>query len=174
MRHGISQQEWLDFLDHTLAPSKEARLRAHLATCGPCHELWQGLQEWRELMMEEGWRLRDSVQYTGPQIDLLLARTLERIRAMAATPVSSTWSALEAMILLRSLMTPICGAGAARATMDLALERSNFGPGERVNHQNWRRFVSNLSDVFASICGVEAGCLIDRAGLSLSIEQGCL
>lgn len=173
MRHGISEQQWLEYVDGTLSEREVARLRTHLLICAECAEVPIELNEWRELMLKEARTLRGNVLLSELEIESLLVRSIERIRQQAPPVIRNSfrWSTAEGMLLLRSLMEPICGLGTARATMTLAARRSTADDESRITERNWRLFVANLSDAIASVCGSAAGRLISRAGACLAIEE---
>ncbi len=172
LQHGISERKWLEFLDGTMDPEERRGIRAHLEKCAGCAKLASELAVWRNLLLAEGLRLREASRLPDEELDLLLARSMERIRS--AEPVgarsSFAWTVADGIRVLRFLMEPICGPGTARAAIELAVRRS-ADDGSRVSGRNWRLFVGNLSDATALICGLAAGRLVDRAGLCLGIEE---
>lgn len=172
MEHWISPQQWLDFVDRTLTPSEEARITAHVSQCKDCEVLMCGLMDWHRLLTQETQLLRHSLVYLDVEIDRLLDHTLNRIRPVGMKS-HWTWSVLDALVLLRCLMAPISGPSAARAVMAVAFDRSGMTPGRCLNHDQWSQFLSNLSEAFGSICGLEGARLIGHAGRSLSIDYGC-
>ena len=173
MKHDISEQQWLEYLEGSLPRERQDRIRNHLGGCAECAALLQELRAWHELMTREGSRLRLSFEVPGREIDHLIAGALERIRAAGPHElrIRNAWTAAEGMFLLHSLMEPICGLGTARATMNLAVQRSTAGTSGNVNGSNWRLFVANLSEAIASVCGSAAGRLVDRVGVCLAIEE---
>lgn len=73
-------------------------------------------------------------------------------------------------MLLRSLLEPLCGAGAAKSITERTLRRST-GSDHAFNSVGWRVFVRNLSEDVEAICGSATGRLIGCAGLSLSVRN---
>ena len=170
--HGISEAEWLRFVDDTLEPERQRSIQAHLRICTDCANLASELTAWRESLIEEGERLREACRLSDEAMDSLLERSLARIRSAEPEYLrsGSGWTVAEGITVLRFLIEPICGPGMARTTIDLAVRRS-ADEGSRVTRRNWRLFVGNLSDATALICGLAAGRLVDRAGLCLVIEE---
>ena len=78
------------------------------------------------------------------------------------------WTPQQATLMLRSLLEPLCGAGAARSITERTLRRST-GPDQTFDSVGWKVFVRNLSEDVETICGSATGRLIGRAGLSLSV-----
>ena len=114
-------------------------------------------KQWDTALQLEGARLRNAASSDDAQVEHLLRKCLTELAS------SGPWTRPQATLLMRSLLEPLCGAGAARTITDLATRRSD--------HDNWRAFVNNLSDDVESICGSAAGLLVGRAGLSLAVES---
>lgn len=173
MKHDISEQEWLEYMNGSLPRARQDRIRNHIEGCAECAALLQELNAWHQLMAQEGSRLRLSFEIPEREIDHLITGAIERIRAAEPQElqVCGAWTPAEGMFLLHSLMEPICGLGTARATMNLAVQRSTADSSGGVNGGNWRLFVANLSEAIASVCGSAAGRLVDRVGVCLAIEE---
>src|SRR5205807_2036151 len=113
MQHGITEQMWLDYVDGT-APLRDRRLIGqHIEECGECFRTFSELDTWRTLMMGEASRLRLAMELPDSHVDRLLTSAIDKIRAAgpAAIRSDSGWTAGEGMMLLRSLLEPICGHG---------------------------------------------------------------
>lgn len=172
-QHGISERQWLEYLDGTLGSAEQGRVRAHVEQCAGCAKLAAELMVWRDSLLAAGERLREASRLPDEALDLMLSRSIERLRSAEPDGIRSNfaWTVAEGITVLRFLMEPICGPGTARAAIDLAVRRS-ADDRSRLNTRNWRLFVGNLSDATALICGLAAGRLVDRAGLCLAIEEG--
>lgn len=172
MQHGISEQEWIQYIDSNLRAKKQASIRTHVDGCRECAQLLAELSTWQELLKEEASQLRETFQTSQAEIEPLLAQCLARIRTAesAKTRTGLRWTVTEAMSLLRFLLEPICGQGTTQATMNLAIQRSAADRDGHITSQNWKLFIANLSDAIASICGSAAGRLVGRVGICLAIE----
>jgi anti-sigma factor RsiW len=97
MRHGISEQQWLEYVDGTLSEREVARLRTHLLICAECAEVPIELNEWRALMLEEARTLRGNVVLSDFEIETLLAKSIERIRQQAPPVIRNSfrWTTAE-------------------------------------------------------------------------------
>ncbi|HXG31785.1 MAG TPA: zf-HC2 domain-containing protein [Bryobacteraceae bacterium] len=170
MRHGISEQKWVEFLDGALRADEAAAIRAHLRDCPACRQLASELSRWRELLAEEGRRLRAALGGPEADLDAMLRRCLARIRR-SGTPerADARWTLTEALAVLRFLMEPFCGPGTVRAVVDRAVARS-AATGRMLTWNDWGRFVGNLSETTSAVCGSAVGRLVERAGLSLAPE----
>lgn len=118
-----------------------------------------------DLMRTEAGLLRDAFALTADRREAMLSASLGRIRAMESR---SRWTAPQAVALLRSLLTPFCGLGTARATIDLAVRRST---GTQKETLEWALFVVNLSEAIESVCGSATGRLVGQVGQSLAVEE---
>ena len=164
---------WLEYVDG-VAPIEDTRgIRMHIAGCEECSRTFSELRAWHELMTSEASRLHAAMDLPDRDVERLLEHTMEKIRAAepACLHTDLGWTISEGMILLRSLLEPICGLGTAKAAMDLAVQRATANQPGSLSERNWRLFVSNLSDAVASICGSAAGRLVGQAGTCLAIEE---
>ncbi len=155
MQHGISEQQWLAYVDETGDNAERTRIDAHTRGCPECGRLALDLKAWRGLLTQEAARSRVAVQLDGTDLDSLLAGCMDRMRG------GSRWTLAEAMMLMLSLLEPLCGLGVARVTRDLAMQRSGG---------NWKLFVASLSETIASVCGSAAGLLVSRAGQCMLVQ----
>ncbi|MBI5282402.1 MAG: hypothetical protein HY858_12025 [Candidatus Solibacter usitatus] len=172
MHHGISEQQWFDYLELTIEASARRPIDAHLRGCAPCRALLDDIRAWESQVREEASRLAAAVDCPAPEIDRLLAEVLNRIHAGQPAALSSggRWSCSEAVLLLRALLDPICGAGASRNAISLAASQSCPPEQPRVAAGNWPLFVSNLSSAIAAVYGSATGLLVRRAGACLALE----
>jgi hypothetical protein len=174
MRHGISERQWLEFLEDSAEPGEAVRIQQHLAECPECSGLYAQLRAWGEAVQREATCLRRGAELSEPEIDRLLAGALNRIRTtqLPNDSPSRIWSAQEAMMLLRLLLAPLCGLGTARAAIRFAATEADANGENAITGDNWRNFVSNLSQTISQQCGLATGRLVGRVGISLGIEEG--
>ena len=151
--HGIDDKQWMAFLDGDAC----AEVERHLLDCTDCSEESKRFQSWQASLFEEGSRLRNGSLGDDAQVQHLLRKCLAELAS------SGPWTRPQATLLMRSLLEPLCGAGAARTITDLTVRRSN--------PDSWRVFIKNLSENVESICGSAAGLLVGRAGLSMAVES---
>ncbi len=172
MTHGITEQQWVEYIDGGLDAETRERVLTHANNCAECANLLSDLKAWRELMTVEAARLRHACALPDNQLDDMLTRSLERIHEAepAALRRGLDWTVREAMSLLHSLTESFGGPGTARATMDLAVLRSTDSRGE-ITGSNWKLFVANLSEVIDSVCGSAAARVVGRAGACLVVEE---
>jgi anti-sigma factor RsiW len=164
MRHGISEQQWIEYLEGGLAELDAARVGGHLSACPECAATFAELSLWRGKLVEEAARVRAAFETSPDQLDRLLAASLERIGRS-----HPSWTFREAVMLLRLLVEPFCGSGTAGAAVRLAVQRSMVHG--RPAPATWDLFVSNMSEMMSSVCGTEAGRLVNQVGVWLHVAQ---
>jgi anti-sigma factor RsiW len=165
MRHGISEEQWIEYLEGGLVELDGARFGDHLSACPECAATLVELSFWRGKLAEEAARMRAAFETSPDQIDRLLAASLERIGRS-----HPSWTFREAVMLLRLLVEPFCGSGTAGAAVQLAMQRST-AHGWPENPATWDLFVSNMSEMMSSVCGTEAGRLVNQVGDWLHVAQ---
>lgn len=173
MRHGISEQEWLGIVDGTLSLSRAESIRRHALTCDDCAGTLAELTAWHEEMTREALHLRQYARMSSAELENLLADSLDRLAALrpAEWRPAPEWRIDQALSVLRSLMVPYCGPGAAAATIALATSRTIRKPETSLTEGSWPGFVDTLSDCFGSVCGLAAGRLVGIAGTILSAKE---
>lgn len=169
--HGITETQWMEYLDGTLPESVCARIRSHLARCAECRSMHHQLLEWESAVAQETTRLHVATARNSTEIDLLAARFLENVRQNQIRPTQrAPFKPAEAVRLLRTLLDPLCGAGAARNAVQLATEQSCRAGQQDVSVPNWGLFVRNLSKNVGCVYGSPARVLIERVGSLVGAE----
>jgi len=173
MPHGISEQQWIEYLDGSLNSPQSVALRDHARCCPECAETLRELSLWREKLVEEAALVRAAFEASPADLDRLLSASLERIRPFepAAYFSDPSWSFREAVTLLRLLVEPFCGSGTAGATIHLAVQRSTLNGTYAHTPAAWELFVSNMSEVVSSVCGTAAGRLVNQVGACLEVAR---
>lgn len=167
MAHGISEQQWLRYADGELDWTERRQVEDHLAVCAACAAEAAELRNWHEVLRVEGARLGEALRAGDADMERLTERTLARLRGGHA----GAWTVRDALSLLRVVMEPICGSGATRAAMNLAIRRS-AGAEEALTGTNWALFVGNLREATTAVCGLATGRLVSRAAFCLPIGSG--
>jgi anti-sigma factor RsiW len=172
MEHGFTSEQWIDFLDGALPLAEHRRMDAHLDACEECRLLVRQMRDWEEAIRGEAMLLTAGLDRDPGEISRLAARALERIRASEpAGVVLLPFGQGEAVMLLRALLDPLCGSGAARNAVQLATERS-CGVGERaVSAPNWGLFVKNLGATVGAVYGAPARQLIECVGGLVEVRR---
>jgi anti-sigma factor RsiW len=173
MCHGMTEQQWLAYLDGGLDVTEYARMRDHASTCAECAGTLRELSLWRERLVEAAALVRTAVETLPGDVDRLLAVSIQRIRACepGARRSDPRWSFKEAVMLLRLLVEPFCGPGTAGAAISLAVRRSTVADAQSDAPAVWNLFVSNMSEMISSVCGTEAGRLVNQVGVCLDVAN---
>jgi hypothetical protein len=158
--HGIDEGTWLAFLDGKTCTEVER----HLQWCAECSEMLEQLRALQATLRLEASRLRDAAGTSEARVEQMLDACLAELASARA------WTPQQATFLLRSLLEPFCGAGAAQTITELTMRNATSG-NQVFDSAAWRVFVGTLSRNVESICGSAAGRLIGRAGLSISVES---
>src|SRR5262252_4298931 len=117
MAHEISEQQLLAEVEGAADASLRSRIQAHLSVCSECAARHEQMRTWHRRLAGEGARIRVAMAMEGDAMERLLAESMERIAA--AGPLSA--SAAEGVVMLRSLLAPVFGAGAVQAATEMAL-----------------------------------------------------
>jgi anti-sigma factor RsiW len=81
MTHGITEQDWIDYLEGELAAAERDRLESHLIGCVACWELYEQLAKTRLALQEAGEEARRAFPLTDEQLHAGMRRVLARITA---------------------------------------------------------------------------------------------
>jgi predicted anti-sigma-YlaC factor YlaD len=168
----FSGTEWLSYLDSDPGAGTGNGMRTHVENCPECRGFAASIGAVRSILCEQAEQLREATALSDEAIDSMLISCFSRLRSTASAEAHAKWSASEAIVLLRVLVEPICGRGTAGATIDLALRRSTASDECSVTEGNWSLFITNFSDLMASVCGSAAGRLVNRAGFCLAVARG--
>ena len=168
MKHGISHEEWEDYLAGQTTPYARDRIEAHLIGCLPCWQRYQqesrAIRELQEAAAEAQERLTISDQ----RLSSMFAVLRENIRASEkdATIPGQIQSSLES---LKSVLDPVFGSQAALRAMQLAANGSYSFSLDRITQEGWNAFLERLTAITSIICGdVFAGLIMEQGKLALS------
>ena len=172
MTHGVTQQQWLDFMDGNLDAGRRREIQQHLELCPECYGDYLEMMAWGHAIESEASRLRDAIDRAEPGMDRLVQDALERIRAVGLEPCAAgPYTTSRSLFVLRTLLAPICGIGTARAAIQLARRDAGLLAGDRFGASEWRDFVAILSRTISQQCGIAAGRLIVSVGLGLGAGE---
>jgi hypothetical protein len=169
--HGYSHEDWLAFLDGTLAEEQRTRLIGHARECDTCAATLAGFAQWEQMLAAEAADSRLLLKAADERVQRLTARILERIHEPAdARSATDREFINEALDTLRAVLIPICGLNAVETTLRVAAERTSGAGLNRVGTPNWREFVVSLSSIVASYCGITPARLVIAAAPRLEGE----
>lgn len=163
-QHGFDGSDWIAYLDGDLPPSRRAGMNAHLDECEECRELHHAIREWERTIEDEARFLAAALDRTPEDIDRLAAEAVRRIRRSEPPGIDSRGLGFaQSIFVLRSVLDPLCGEGAARNAVRLATAQS-FQERECTRVADWGVFVRNLGAAIGGVYGIPARLLVERIG----------
>jgi hypothetical protein len=167
VRHGISNEEWEDYLVGKSPPETRARIDAHLVYCTECWQLYEqecpamsalgnAVEEAREYLIMRDERLRP-----------MFARVMANVRADDLAVIEQIHSNLN---FLQAVLEPVFGPKAAQRAMQLAASLSSARALNRITRENWNGFLERLAAIASIICGDVFAGLIREYGQLASSE----
>ena len=158
MTHGISEQDWIDYLDGGLGAEVRDRIEAHLIGCLACWQLYDELARARAALREGGERLRAGLALSDEGMWAGLHGVFARIGTGAPDPVRARLGELEAV------MAPLCGPKTAARAIRAAAVSSPARSLDRVTRDNWEPFLTSLTSIAAVMCGETGAHLVWESG----------
>jgi hypothetical protein len=168
MTHGITEREWLEYIEGGLRRVRAAEIERHVETCADCAQMLAELSEWQRNLSREGLRLRNAATPSDEELDRFVDRALQSVVGGAAAGSPRRRSTVQDVFLLRALIEPIFGRGTAQVAIDLAVRRCTVNPGMELRSGDWPLFINNLGETLGSISGAAAVRLVTRAGNALA------
>jgi predicted anti-sigma-YlaC factor YlaD len=170
MKHWISYDEWLGYLDGELDPAAAARVKDHIDICGECHTTWEDLLTATAALRAAANEFAVASVIGADAVSQGRERVLARIRA---TSTQAALSAVEAVAVgeltvgrlrrLQRVVAPACGAHTAFRLIVAAVGRTSTPHGAAA----WRCFMENLTDLTSALCGRSMARLVWEIGNSL-------
>ena len=161
MKHGITEQEWNEYLDAcTTAPARD-RIEAHIAGCLSCWEFYEQMSGATEALHTAGEEARRTLTLEDRQLHRMLRGVFAELRreeALTVTPVQGRLNSLEITL------TPFCGTQVAVRALQAAAQHSPARSLEKVTQANWEPFLERLTAIAAAMCGDTLATLLREQG----------
>ncbi|HKX28644.1 MAG TPA: zf-HC2 domain-containing protein [Blastocatellia bacterium] len=165
MRHGISEQEWIDFLDRRLDRVAHARIEAHLADCRECDGFYERLKRAMRSLEAAGMEINRSRPVADDRLNLGLARILARILNAETRQQHLTPGAVEARLNhLEELLSMMCGSWTAVNALRVAAEGTRARSLDQLTPDNWAPFLERLTSIASIFCGAAGAKLVREYG----------
>jgi hypothetical protein len=163
MKHGISSENWEDYLAGNLPPEARDRIEAHLIGCVACWEFQERLAVLDERLRDAGAALESSHALSNEKLKAGLRGVYSLICASRETgaPLTPVQQRLDE---LEAVMTVFCGAQTATNAMQAAAQHSPARSLKQVTSENWEPFLQRLTAIAHVICG--------RTGAHWLLESG--
>jgi len=160
MNHGITDKEWMLYLEGELDEATVHGLEAHLVSCKSCWDYFDQLAGAGEQLRVTGEAIRSELSLCDRALYRALVSTVSRINRQEK-PSDNMKARLD---YLRSIMAPMCGARTVERALKLAAEASPAKTLEAVSDEHWNPFLLMLTSIAAVMCGETAADLIWESG----------
>ncbi len=164
-RHGISAQEWNDYVEGRAAAGLCDRIEAHMLGCWSCWELYEQLARATQALRAEGEQARVALPLTDADLRAGLQNVLARVAEAEASEHSQIRARIKQRIdALAAVLAPMCGARTADKALRAAAQDSPARSLERMTEDNWTPFLANLRSIATVMCGETGAHLVWESG----------
>ena len=163
MKHGITPENWENYLEGTLAPGERDRLESHLIGCLSCWEFHERMAKLTERLQADSTMLSHRYPLSNDALQAGLRATYARICASNGSNAEPT-SVQQRLNELEAVMTVFCGTQTAVNALQSAAQRSPARSLKQVTRENWEPFLQRLTGIAHVLCG--------RTGAHLVFESG--
>ncbi len=160
MNHGITDREWMLYLEGELDEAGVQNLESHLVGCKSCWEHFDQLAGAGEQLRITGEAIRRELTLCDRALYRALVSTVSRINRQEK-PADDMKARLD---YLRATMAPMCGARTVERALRLAAEASPAKTLDAVSAEHWNPFLLMLTSIAAVMCGETAADLIWESG----------
>ena len=168
MKHPISYDEWLGYLDGALEEADAARVRRHIESCSDCESTWSDLLAATESLRTAARRFVEAHDGDAAAVRRGRERVLARIRgpqgAVALEAIVGGELTIGRLRRLQRVVAPVCGAQTAFRLIVESAGRTSVKDGAAA----WGRFLDQLTELTSALCGRSTARLVLRIGSSLS------
>jgi anti-sigma factor RsiW len=165
--HGISEQQWIDYLDRRLDAGESARVEAHLDTCAECRAFQARMARTSLSLREAGARVRGSFPVEAEQTHNALAHVLARVLDAEARQQKLSRPEIEERLeQLEEMLAEMCGSWTAANALRLASRNAIHDSVDNLTRENWPTFLKRLASIASVFCG--------DSGAKLVLEYGSL
>jgi hypothetical protein len=160
MKHGITEQEWNDYLDGGAALPVRDRIEAHLTGCLSCWEFYEQMSGATAALDAAGEEARRELTLEDRQLHRMLRGVFAEIRSEAQT----TTQLQGRLNSLETVLAPFCGTQVAARALQTAALHSPARSLEKVTQANWEPFLERLTAIAAALCGDTLATLLREQG----------
>ena len=165
--HGISEQQWIDYLDRRLEAGERARVESHLETCPECRTFHASMTRTTLSLREAGAQVRGSFTVEAEQTHNALAHVLARVLdAEARQQKLSRGEIEERLEQLEEILAEMCGSWTAANALRVASRNAIHDSVGNLTRENWPTFLKRLASIASVFCG--------DSGAKLVLEYGSL
>lgn len=172
MKHSISYDDWLAYLDGALEPAPSDRIRTHLSTCAECRDLYNGMLDATAVLRASGDAYRETATVTPAAIRRARDQVCRRIRTSddhgTLEDLAGAVLTISRLRRLQALVAPVCGSRTAFRLIVAAVARMSMARGQS-SGGDWNCFVQKLNDLTSAFCGKTTARLVWKLGQSLEV-----
>ena len=150
MKHCLSPETWIGFLDGALSPEQESKAQTHLAACQHCRLLATEFVRVEDVLTGAGRQAKESATLAPSEIRLALNRFQAQIREPRGISCC-----LEA---IRFFLAGMLGTAAGGKVIQAAAKQAE------ITEAGWPVFITRLSDMISDLCGDGAGAIVAYIG----------
>ena len=163
MKHSITYDEWLGFLDGELDAAASARVRGHIESCSECRATWEELCDATAALRYAAKEFAAASVVSVDAVSSGRERVLARIRGTSLDAVAGGELTVGRLRRLQRVVAPTCGAQTAFRLIVAAVGRTAAPQGT----PDWRSFLEQLSELTSALCGRSMARLVWEIGNSL-------
>ncbi|SRR6266545_534849 len=165
MTHGISEQQWLDYLDQQLDSGERARVELHLAGCVECREFHSRISRTVKSLQEMGVEMRHGFPLDDEQLHISLAKVLARVLDAEARRDGLSQADIEERLNhLEDCLALMCGSWTAVNALRVAARNSIHDSLGQLTEDNWPVFLKRLTSIASVFCGDSGAKLVWEYG----------
>jgi|SRR5882724_1732829 len=152
MNHGISDQEWNDYIDGIATADVCARIQSHCAVCVECWEFSDQMSCSTQLLNEAGNDARRRFAIRHDRVNELLSNVLAAIKSDESGSLDPVHVKVR-LDMLETVFAPFCGSQAAARALQSAAAQSRARTLEDITEDNWEPFLERLTAIAAAMIG---------------------
>jgi len=152
MNHGISDQEWNDYIDGIATADVSARIQSHCAVCTECWEFYDQMSCSTLLLQDAAGDARRGFTLDSSHLDHLLTNVLAAIRSGEGGSFDPV-HVKGRLDMLETVFAPFCGSQAAARALQSAAAQSRARTIEQITEDNWEPFMERLTAIAAAMVG---------------------
>lgn len=159
MEHGITDLEWIAYLDGDAPIEVRDRIEAHLTGCLVCWEFYERTSAATGQLEDAGQEVRRVLKMDDAQLHRMMRGVFAEIRTQPqAIDLQDKLDTLE------NVLAPICGAQAATQVLRSAAMHSPARTLAEITRENWEPFLERLRMIIAAMCGDTCARLVWEQG----------
>jgi len=163
MNHGITDQEWNDYIDGVATAEVKSRIQSHCAICQECWEFQELVSCSSRLLEEAGRKERRRLTPDQTQVDRMRANVMASIKSSQDSQPDNS-QVRGRLDMLEMVLAPYCGTHTAVRALQSAAAQSTARTLEQVNADNWEPFLERLTAIAAAVVGDTFASLVREQG----------